>query len=331
MATVLPGMTLHKKRRAGEYAVMFRDFPVSRAPGHASLTGAEGKDCLIRGLPLLPARAGRRQEVSGRTPVEISLSPDLALRHMPDVRHFKYGAPALRGWTPRLHERFGYSTPDDWYEATLFHLIGPDTDWLDVGCGRRVFPSNPEGARHLAATCRLLVGIDPSENIHENQIVHERAQCMLQDYRADRQFDLVTMRMVAEHIEDPAEAMAALSRLVRPGGVAVIYTVAKFSPVSLVAAVTPMPVHHLLKRVLWGGAEEDTFPVAYRMNTRRDLRSLFRQAGFREESFAYLDDCRALSRWQSLATAELALWKALRAVGLRYPEGCLLGVYRKER
>jgi hypothetical protein len=27
---------------------------------------------------------------------------------------------------------------------------------------------------------------------------------------------------------------------------------------------------------------------------------------------------------------ELSAWKALRAVGLRYPETCLLGVYRKE-
>ena len=66
------------------------------------------------------------------------------------------------------------------------------------------------------------------------------------------------------------------------------------------------------------------------MNTRRDLRSLFEQAGFREASFPYLDDCRAFGHWKSLATAELALWKALSAVGLRYPEGCLLGIYRRD-
>jgi SAM-dependent methyltransferase len=328
MATVLPGMTPHKKGRAGEYAVMFRDFPVSRAPGHVPLTTAAGKDCLIQGLPLLAGRAGRPQEAFKRTRVEISLSPDLALRHMPDVLNFKYGT-GRRGWTPRLHKLFGYSSPDDWYEATLFHLIGPDTDWLDVGCGRHVFPNNKKGARHLAATCRVLIGVDPSDNIHQNQIVHERNQCMLQDYRTDRRFDLVTMRMVAEHVEDPAAAVAALSRLIRPGGLAVIYTVDKFSPVSRVAAATPMPVHHFAKRVLWGGSAQDTFPVAYRMNTRSDLCSLFRQAGFREESFTYLDDCRTLGQWLLSAFAELALWKVLRAAGLRYPEGCLLGLYRK--
>ena len=258
------------------------------------------------------------------------MNRDFALRHMSDVLRFKYGVPETRGWTPLLRAQFGYNSPDDWYEATLFHLIDTDTDWLDVGCGRNIFPSNPEGARHLAQTCRLLVGIDPSDNVHANGMVHERAQCLLQDFRTDRQFDLVTLRMVAEHIEDPASAMAALSRLVRPGGQAVVYTVARYSPVSLVAAVTPMAVHHLAKRSLWRSHEQDTFPVAYRMNTRRDLRSLFTKAGFQEESFRYLDDCRAFGRWRSLATAELLLWKALNAVGLRYPDGCLLGIYRKD-
>jgi hypothetical protein len=34
------------------------------------------------------------------------LSPELALRHMPDVLNFKYGT-GRRGGTPRLHDRVG--------------------------------------------------------------------------------------------------------------------------------------------------------------------------------------------------------------------------------
>ena len=257
------------------------------------------------------------------------MNTDFVQRHMPDVLQFKYGAPATRGWSPRLRDQFGYRSPDDWYEATLFHLIGSSTEWLDVGCGRNIFPSNPAAAAHLAKRCALVVGIDPSDNVRDNTLVHEWAQCLLQDYETDRQFDLVTMRMVAEHIEDPSTAMAALQRLVRPGGRVVIYTVAKFSPASMVAAVTPMPVHHFAKRVLWGGEERDTFPVAYRMNTRKDLRAQFETVGFREEAFRYLDDCRSFAQWKALAAVELAMWRTLRSIGLRYPESCLLGVYQK--
>src|SRR4028119_1955916 len=54
----------------------------------------------------------------------------------------KYGNLEDAGWGPRLRDRMGYFTPDDWYEATVWNLVGPTTDWLDVGCGRDLFPSN---------------------------------------------------------------------------------------------------------------------------------------------------------------------------------------------
>jgi 2-polyprenyl-3-methyl-5-hydroxy-6-metoxy-1,4-benzoquinol methylase len=246
-----------------------------------------------------------------------------------EVQHLKYGPEATRGWTPLLREKFGYISPADLYEATLFGLIRTETEWLDVGCGRNVFPTNPDAARRLSRTCRLLVGIDPSENVHDNEFVHERVQCELQDYQAGHQFDLVTMRMVAEHIEKPPTALAALSRLVRPGGRVVILTVGRFSLPSLVAAATPMWTHHIVKRALWGSEERDTFPVAYRMNTRRTLRRLFEAAGFREESFLDLDDCGHFDRFRRLAAAELALWRGFKALRLPWPDRCLLGVYQR--
>jgi hypothetical protein len=65
------------------------------------------------------------------------------------------------------------------------------------------------------------------------------------------------------------------------------------------------------------------------MNTHRSLRRVFEGNGFVEEEFLRLNDCRTLGRWRLTAFAELAVEWALRAVGVRYPEYCLLGVYRK--
>ncbi len=242
----------------------------------------------------------------------------------------KYGTPERMGWGPVLRDRFGYRTPDDWYEALLFDLIGEETEWLDVGCGRFVFPSNPAGAAVLARRCRLLVGLDPSDNILDNLLLHERAQCMLQDYQTDRQFDLVTLRMVAEHISDPVAALTALARLVRPGGLVVVYTVEKLSPATIISAITPLSIHHILKKFLWDAEERDTFPTSYKMNTRRALNRLFHAAGFRQESFRHLDDCRAFARWRWSNVAELTAWRCMKAVGLRYPEACILATYRRE-
>jgi 2-polyprenyl-3-methyl-5-hydroxy-6-metoxy-1,4-benzoquinol methylase len=245
------------------------------------------------------------------------------------VAQAKYGDLAEAGWGPRLRKRFGYYTPDDYYEAALNNLAGPETRWLDVGCGREILPFSPVASRALSVRVKSLTGVDPSDNIDDNPYLHHRAKCMLEDFQSDEPFDLISLRMVVEHVTNPEAAVGALARLCRSGGRVLIYTVDKHSPVSLVSAATPMAFHHRVKGFLWGGDERDTFPTAYLMNTRRRLASLMSAAGFEEEHFCILSDTRSTNRFYALNVVELALWRALRAVGLDYPEKCLLGVYRK--
>jgi hypothetical protein len=52
--------------------------------------------------------------------------------------------------------------------------------------------------------------------ILKNTIVHERVRSTIEAYRADRPFDLITMRMVTEHITDLAAAVTLLARLTVP-------------------------------------------------------------------------------------------------------------------
>jgi hypothetical protein len=94
-------------------------------------------------------------------------------------------------------------------------------------------------------------------------------------------------------------------------------------------SLVPFPLHHPLKWVLWGSQKKDTFPTFFRMNTRARLREIFEAAGFSEAFFDYLDDCRTTSALKPFQWLELLSWRSLRRLGLRYPENCLLGVYRK--
>jgi SAM-dependent methyltransferase len=241
----------------------------------------------------------------------------------------KHGDPPNLGGAPRRRAALGYFTPDDVYEGLVAHLVREECAWIDVGGGRDLFPSNPALARLLAGRCRTLVGVDPSPNIRENPFVHERVCCPVEAYESAATFDLATLRMVAEHIERPAAAVAALARLVRPGGVVVVFTINRWAPVPVLTALVPFRLHHACKRVLWRTDEADTFPVAYRMNTRSQLARAFRAGGFRERSFAYLDDCRTFHRFPALNYLELTLWRVLHWVGAKYPETCLLGVYER--
>ena len=243
--------------------------------------------------------------------------PDVIVSHLATVLNLKYGPPGEMGWSPRLRQRFGYCTPDELCtEAAVSGFVGPDTCWLDVGYGRDLFPSNPATARLLADRCRLLVGLHPSGNINDNKLLHEHVCCTIEEYRADRTYDLVTLRMVAEHIEAPKATVAALSQLVKFDGHVIIYTVGRWTPAALLAAATPMAVHHRIKRTLWNAAERDTFPTFYRMNTHNTLRHLFEAENFVEELFRRLK-----------TRAYLASGKYQRLWSFIYGVGCARSVY----
>jgi len=263
---------------------------------------------------------------------EQSASPNLELTQseLIEVFRLKYGNPDQFGPNPRLWARFGYFGPNEYYEATVAKLVKARTRWLDVGCGRHLFPWNPNLADNLALRCSLLVGLDPDANVEDNRWVHERVRAILDDYRPEQHFDLVTLRMVAEHLTDPQAVVASLKRLTIPGGRVVIYTVHKWSPAALLAWLVPFRLHHVAKKLLWKTDERDTFPVAYKMNTRRNLARVFSKGGFREISFAGLADCLLFARFRALHLLELWLWRTLRFARLDYPDRCLLGVYERQ-
>ncbi len=232
------------------------------------------------------------------------------------------------GWQPEMRRRFGYFTPDEAYEAVVEKLVTPGCTWLDVGCGRKLFPSNVELAETLSKRCGHLTGVDPDVTLEENPFVHEKVRGLIDDYTPTRQYDLVTMRMVAEHVADAEAAAAKIRECLAPGGRAVIYTVNRWSPVPLITGCVPFALRHPVKKFLWRTESVDTFPTCFRMNTRKTLRHLFEGVGMREEYFDYLDDCRSLQRFRVTSWLELMGWKVFRGVGLKYPENCLLGVYR---
>jgi len=245
------------------------------------------------------------------------------------VFHLKYGAEGALGWGPRMRRARGYYSPDDHYEALLHRLVQAETEWLDVGCGRNLFPSNQGLARLLADRCARLTGVDPDATLEENPFVHERVREPMDTFRTERPFDLVTLRMVAEHVADPAALCASMAAALKPGGLAVVYTVNRRSPMPLLTGLAPMAVRHPIKKWLWGTEKKDTFPTCFKMNTRKALARCFEQVGLTEAGFQKLDDCRTFARFKALQWAELQGRRLFRSVGAAYPENCLLGLYRK--
>lgn len=249
------------------------------------------------------------------------------LRQMTELR---YGPPERQGWGPALRDAYDYRTPDDVYEALIAGLVVPGANWLDVGCGRELFPDNQALAAVLSARCARLVGADPDPTLQENPWVHEKVASGIDVYDGRGAFDLVTLRMVAEHVADPGAFVRGIARALRPGGLAVVYTVFAGSPMPLLTRFAPMALRHRVKAWLWGTQPKDTFPTFFRMNTRSVLKRVFASVGMGEEAFLRLDDCRTFARFRWLTEVELRLMRVCRALRVPYPEHCLLGIYRRQ-
>ncbi len=254
---------------------------------------------------------------------------NLTEARMRDLFELSHGPVNPMAWGVTLRRRFGHFTPNEYYEETVEGLVTAETEWLDVGGGAAIFPNNRRLGQILAERCKRLVVVDPSPNIDDNTFAHERFRGMLEDYPSDRRFDLVSARMVVEHVTDPDSFVQKLGQIVKPGGKVVIYTVSRWSPITVLSGLTPLSVHHVAKKFLWGGEEKDTFPVTYLMNTYARLNALFSGAGFKLAKYQRLDDCRTLQHWKYLLATELLLWKVLRTLGIGYPEACILGVFER--
>ena len=246
------------------------------------------------------------------------------------IFRLKNGPPEQVNWGPRLRLQFRYYEPDDHYEALITKLVTEHTTWLDIGSGRNLFPDNRPLSELLAKRCRLLVGLDPDDTLAENPFVHQKVQDCLEDFDTEQRFDLLTLRMVAEHLPDPQKAVQALVHLSRPGSKIVVYTINKWSPTSIAARLIPFRFHHALKAILWETEEKDTFPVLHLMNSRQALQQHFSAQNCVERHFSYLDDLTTFERFQPLSRLEMNVRWFLRRLGIRYPEYRLLGVYERQ-
>ena len=259
-------------------------------------------------------------------PPLLRLPDEASLRQM---FHRRYGPQRALGWGPRLRQSVNYYTPDDVYEALVAGLVVQGMSWLDVGCGRELFPNNLGLAEILSKRCERLTGVDPDPTLDENPWVHEKIRGGIDAFDGEAGFDLVTMRMVAEHIQDPIACTKSIARALRPGGLAVVFTVCGISPMPILTRLAPMSLRHVVKSWLWGTQPKDTFPTSFKMNSRAVLQRQFAAVSMKEEAFLRLDDCRTLARFRSLNKLELLLMRACRALAVPYPEHCLLGIYRK--
>jgi len=156
--------------------------------------------------------------------------------------------------------------------------LTPGATVLDLGCGRG-------GVVELFwRDVKLAAGIDPDEpSLAERRmrgmpVVTGRGEDLP---FAGESFDLIVSLWVLEHLRVPEIVFGEVQRVLRPGGHFVFLTPNLRNPLlafNRVGRALPQLQRRLVPR-LYGRVEADTFPVQYRANTERTIRSLAHGAG----------------------------------------------------
>ncbi len=157
------------------------------------------------------------------------------------------------------------------YASLISEHLSADTVWLDAGCGSRLLEADMEPLEDwLASHCKTIVGMDVSVTSHRN--IKSLVQGSLYDLPfGDNSFDLITCRMVVEHLARPRHAFAECARCLRPGGAIVAITpnllnYAIFGN-SVATKVLPEKLRRRIVHASDSRADEDIFPVDYKANT----------------------------------------------------------------
>ncbi len=170
------------------------------------------------------------------------------------------------------------------FEQQIDRLIQSDAFvLLDAGCGRTM----PVLKKYLGRV-RRLIGVELVEFTDVPPGIEAFNTDLAHLPLPDASVDLIMSRSVFEHLTDPAPVYLEFARVLRPGGRVVFLTANMWDYGTLVARLVPNRFHGKIVKAVEGREEEDTFPTAYKTNTRRDVDRLAMDAGLRVQAFDFL-------------------------------------------
>jgi SAM-dependent methyltransferase len=166
-----------------------------------------------------------------------------------------------------LHRLFPrYRPRHEIYDDLLLEHLHEDSVWLDIGCGR-----NEHIARY-GGHAKTAIGID---TVVDPDITG--APFIEADLRKiplpSGYADLITLRMVVEHLERVPDDFTEIERLLKPNGRLIFMTTNIMSPVVFLPRLIPNWLKKRLILKIFKVVDKDVFPTHHRFNSPRVIRN----------------------------------------------------------
>jgi SAM-dependent methyltransferase len=186
-------------------------------------------------------------------------------------------------------EHPGWRPATELFAAQVRAALSPTAWLLDLGCGRGGL------VEQLDHPVSGVVGVDPDfDSLREHRLPNLPRAAAISGRLpfAPASFDVVAASWLLEHLPEPAATFAEIGRVLRPGGAFVFITPNARHPLAWanrLAGRLGRAQGRLVDR-LYGRAEADTFPTAYRANSADALAHLCAGAGLTLESLSFVAD-----------------------------------------
>ncbi len=195
------------------------------------------------------------------------------------------------------------------YRELLQEKVTPGSDWLDIGCGHKVFAEwlteSLHSERDLVSRCHKAIGVDcADERPHRSLQTKYYATAEKLPF-TDCSFSIATANMVVEHLADPNAALSEIYRVLRPGGLFVFHTPNVRSPLISLTRAVPFRITKSLVSFIYGRHGDDVFPTYYRLNEVDSIRSVAESNGFLVSALAFVETAPVLVMLGPLVLFEL--------------------------
>jgi len=198
-------------------------------------------------------------------------------------------------WYPDFHDAGSR------YRDLVAAAVKPETVLLDLGCGRMSL------AEDVIQRARQSIGVDLDlDDLRYNTTV---AQVLLASGEAlpfaSASFDLLISQWVVEHLAHPERVFCEISRVLRDGGQAILFTTNALNYVPCTSRLMPIVWQSGALRRWLKRPEHESHPTYFRANTWRRLAHLAQTAGLELIMYEYVGNPFYL------AFSPLLFWGAL--------------------
>ncbi|MCK5123361.1 MAG: class I SAM-dependent methyltransferase [Candidatus Pacebacteria bacterium] len=215
------------------------------------------------------------------------------------------------------------------FKEYLKKYIKPDSNILDVGCGRNAF------GEEYYKIARKRVGVDPDKDaLSENKLMDQKICCAIKDIydisKIANSFDVVIAQWVLEHMDNPERDIRAISKLCKKDGHFIFMTTNVYSPVMLFSKICPTFLKKLLRKKMFGTDEDDTYPTKYRINSISKIDQVMRNNGFQKVDLKAVGTLGYFAFNKYILIGKIFLNKFCDKINFGSPfKTHLTGVYRK--